>query len=523
VALSTNSNVNANSPGSYTITYSATDASGNASSVSRTVVVQDTIAPAITMIGNATLTNECHSAFVDPGATVSDACDLSVALSTNSNVNANSPGSYTITYSATDASGNASSVSRTVVVQDTIAPAITMIGNATVTNECHSAFVDPGATVSDACDTAVALSTNSNVNANSPGSYTITYSATDASGNASSVSRTVVVQDTIAPAITMIGNATVTNECHSAFVDPGATVSDACDISVALSTNSNVNANSPGSYTITYSATDASGNASSVSRTVVVQDTIAPTITCSPNITVFTTNVAGTAVTFSTTAEDDCSGTVTPVCNPPSGSNFAIGTNTVTCTATDASGNASTCSFTVAVVLNHAPVTSDSNMGAVEDHSRSILIEKLLTNDYDLDDDALTIIAVSTNSAQGGTVVLGGTSITYLSATNFVGTDTFTYTVGDGHGGIATATVTVQVTSESDPSLNRIGGITMDGNGHVHVRFAGIPGYTYTMERSTDLTNWASIGTFTVGDDGIADFEDANPPVSQAFYRTVSQ
>jgi len=40
---------------------------------------------------------------------------------------------------------------------------------------------------------------------------------------------------------------------------------------------------------------------------------------------------------------------VTVVCNPPSGSCFPLGVTTVTCTATDASGNTATCSFTITV------------------------------------------------------------------------------------------------------------------------------------------------------------------------------
>src|SRR5262249_29560737 len=40
----------------------------------------------------------------------------------------------------------------------------------------------------------------------------------------------------------------------------------------------------------------------------------------------------------------------TPVCNPPSGSTFPIGTTTVTCTVSDACGNTASCSFTVKVV-----------------------------------------------------------------------------------------------------------------------------------------------------------------------------
>ncbi len=53
-------------------------------------------------------------------------------------------------------------------------------------------------------------------------------------------------------------------------------------------------------------------------------------------------------------ASDNCPG-VSVVCNPPSGSFFPIGTTTVTCTASDASGNVSSCVFDV-TVENQTPV-----------------------------------------------------------------------------------------------------------------------------------------------------------------------
>jgi len=48
------------------------------------------------------------------------------------------------------------------------------------------------------------------------------------------------------------------------------------------------------------------------------------------------------------TDADNCS-SVTVVCAPPSGSQFPLGTTTVSCTATDGSANVATCSFTVTV------------------------------------------------------------------------------------------------------------------------------------------------------------------------------
>ena len=84
--------------------------------------------------------------------------------------------------------------------------------------------------------------------------------------------------------------------------------------------------------------------------TVTVNDTQPPTITCPPNLTAVTPTVNDpcVVVNFTTTASDNCPG-VTVVCNPPSGSCFPVGVTTVTCTATDGSGNTATCSFTVSV------------------------------------------------------------------------------------------------------------------------------------------------------------------------------
>jgi hypothetical protein len=94
----------------------------------------------------------------------------------------------------------------------------------------------------------------------------------------------------------------------------------------------------------------AAGTGPTCSFTVTVNDTQPPTITCPPNQTAVTPVVTDpcTVVNFTTTASDNCPGVVV-VCNPPSGSCFPVGVTTVTCTATDASGNTATCSFTVSV------------------------------------------------------------------------------------------------------------------------------------------------------------------------------
>src|SRR5205814_2068455 len=164
---------------SYTLTYTVADPSGNASSLTRTVNVVDTTEPVLALLGAEPMTVECHTPFADPGAAASDACsgDLTSSIHVTGTVDANTVGSYTLT----------------VNVVDTTEPVLALLGAEPMTVECHSPFADPGATASDACsgDLTSFIHVTGTVDANTVGSYTLTYSVTDPSGNTSSVTRTV--------------------------------------------------------------------------------------------------------------------------------------------------------------------------------------------------------------------------------------------------------------------------------------------------------------------------------------------
>jgi uncharacterized repeat protein (TIGR01451 family) len=101
---------------------------------------------------------------------------------------------------------------------------------------------------------------------------------------------------------------------------------------------------------VTNTATDASGNTSRCNFTVTVRDGEPPEISCPGDIVLPSEpGRCGAVVTFAVEATDNCS-TPAVVSTPPSGSEFPIGTNVVTSTAIDASGNANVCAFQVIVV-----------------------------------------------------------------------------------------------------------------------------------------------------------------------------
>ena len=82
---------------------------------------------------------------------------------------------------------------------------------------------------------------------------------------------------------------------------------------------------------------------------VVVGDTTPPVLVVPANIAVDATSPSGTVVTYAVTANDAVDPSPVVSCAPASGSTFPVGTNTVTCTATDFSGNSTTASFSVTV------------------------------------------------------------------------------------------------------------------------------------------------------------------------------
>jgi hypothetical protein len=159
-------------------------------------------APVITALGPLSTTVECATSYVDPGAMAVDACQGPVAVTSASTVNVSQVGSYTVTYSAADqAGGQASSVVRTVNVNDTTPPVVTVLGPNPTTIECAKPFVDPGATAADSCSGALPVVTTGAVNAGVPGTYAIGYAATDPSGNSGMAVRAVTVADTTSPVI----------------------------------------------------------------------------------------------------------------------------------------------------------------------------------------------------------------------------------------------------------------------------------------------------------------------------------
>jgi hypothetical protein len=401
----------------YTVTYSATDVDGNTGTAFRYVIVEDTIAPTITLIDpdEDPITVERYSTYIDPGATTNGDGDVVVSSTVNTSI----VDSYTVTYSATDADGNQSQASRGVNVVDTKLPVASLVGANSITVERYSVWedVDPGLTDFDEGSYLDYVSGFDNTVVSV---QLVTYHLSDGV-NSNTITRAVTVQDTTAPVITLAngdeGTTTYTVERGTTYVDPGATTDTGETVTV---NTSQLNMAVSGTYTVTYSATDADDNTGTAFRYVIVEDTNAPVITLANGDEGTTTYTVERGTTYvDPGATTDTGETVTV---DTSELNMAVSdTYTVTYSATDADGNTGTAFRYVIVEDNNAPVITLSGDNPYTVELGTAYVDPGATTDTG------EPVTVDTSQNPGTN---GGTWTVYYSATDAAGnTGTATRTV----------------------------------------------------------------------------------------------
>ena len=106
--------------------------------------------------------------------------------------------------------------------------------------------------------------------------------------------------------------------------------------------------------------------------------------------------------------------------------------------------------FTITVV-NQSPVANADSPGMLENDPAGVTFN-VLTNDSDPEGDLLSFASYDDSTIANGSLTSNcGGSFTYVPATHFAGTDTFSYTASDGNGNTAAAVATITVTAVPDP------------------------------------------------------------------------
>ena len=264
--------------GPTTITWTATDNSNNEMLATQVITVQDTTKPRIALLGANPQIIGFGNAYIDPGATATDAVDDNDVLTTQiaavSTVDTGTVGDYTITYDVTDAAGNAAiTVTRTVTVTDIATPGITAPD--AMTFEARA-----GMTPLDRADYGTATSTdpNADITDDAPdtfpmGDTMITWTATGINGLSSADQQMITVEDTTPPTITLLGDNPLTLEVGRHYIEPGATAVDsmAGELTGRIGIDAtDLDTNRVGTYTVTYTVADTTGNEAQASRSIQV-------------------------------------------------------------------------------------------------------------------------------------------------------------------------------------------------------------------------------------------------------------
>jgi hypothetical protein len=257
-----------------------------------------------------------------------------------------------VTCRATDANLNEATRSFNVTIVDTTRPTLFMPAllapvEATSPDGAVVDYVMPTAT--DLVDPAPILACGPPSGSTFPlGLTTVLCNARDASGNVMVAPMPIRVVDTTAPSLAMPDLLVEGDAVGGANVAFTPTAPDVADASPSVSCDQGSGYYALGTTTVVCTATDATGNAAEDSFDVRVVDTTPPTLTLPAGATAITSG-DGAVVTFAASATDVVDAAPVVACDAPSGSTFPIGATSVTCTATDASGNAAVGSFVVTV------------------------------------------------------------------------------------------------------------------------------------------------------------------------------
>ncbi|WP_240700727.1 putative Ig domain-containing protein [Staphylococcus caprae] len=506
VSFDSNTNTISGTPtkvGSYPITVTTTDASGNVTKTTFTIKVVDTISPVVTSIADQS--NEVNTAIDSIKIEATDNSGLAVSntvsglpngvtFDSNTNTISGTPtkvGSYLITVTTTDAEGNKTETNFTIKVVDTTKPTVTSIEdqskevNTPIDSITIEATDNSGQGVTNKVNglpDGVTFDSATNTISGTPtkvGSYPIVITTTDASGNETTTSFTIKVVDTTKPTVTSIEDQTkevntpVDSITIEATDNSGLAVSNKVSglpEGVSFDSETNTISGTPtkvGSYPITVTTTDASGNETTTSFTIEVVDTTKPTVTSIKD----QTNEVNTPVDSITIEATDNSGqaVTNKVSGLPEGVSFDSTTNTIsgtptkvgsypiTVTTTDAEGNATTTSFTIKVVDTTKPTVT-----AIKDQTKEVNTAI----------DSITIDATD-NSGQAVTNKVSGlpAGVEFDSETNTIsGTPTkvgsypIVVTTTDESGNETTTKFTIQVVDTTKPTVTSIGNQTKEVN-----------------------------------------------------------
>ena len=348
--------------GPNTVTLTAKDITGNESSATATVTVEDNIAGEVLTQDITIQLNELGMATIiaediDNGS--NDACGIASLELDMTDFTCEHVGENTVTLTATDINGNIDSKTATVTVEDKIGPTPVMESLDPIYAECiveEADVVKPMAV--DNCDNVTAIA-DLYFPVTKQGSTMITWKYEDDYGNVTYQQQEIIIEDTTAPIPDLAELEIVEVECGISDVT-APTATDNCKGVITGSTQNDVSYSDQGEYSIIWTYNDGYGNISTQDQLVIVKDLTAPLV-ITRDITVYLDprdNVTVSPEDVDAGTSDNCSEVTLAL-----DQNYfdRPGTYEVVLSATDASGNTGTSMATIKVEMD-AVDTKDAHV-----------------------------------------------------------------------------------------------------------------------------------------------------------------
>ncbi|NNC82988.1 MAG: HYR domain-containing protein, partial [Flavobacteriales bacterium] len=360
-----------------TVTLTANDGNGNTASCTFTVTLQDDIAPAISCPSDINVPTDgtACTAIVTYNIPVgTDNCNATTSQSDLTGLSSGDPfpmGTTTLEYTVVDDAGNSASCQFNVTVTDQTAPQVASGTPTTINAQCDTTITEP---VFTDCSTPVTVTTTDDVSFNDQGTYWVHWVATDAEGNSMEFIQTIQIQDNTSPVFSeQLENDTMLVSDVCTYILPNymdsVVVSDNCtpDEFVNLSqfpVPGTALALEDSPHLITLFASDQNGQSSSMNFWIVLLDSIAPVILdCPGDMTVSTgTNCEYVIPDYSQSinSTDNCTASdLLDIQQTPTAGTVLSGhgtTQDILYVVTDASGNSTSCSFTLTLEDDTDPV-----------------------------------------------------------------------------------------------------------------------------------------------------------------------
>ena len=455
--------------GTTNLVWTATDDAGHTTSCSMAITVTSVNPPTLICPANIqapTDFGQCNTTVTVPAPNVSGNCGSPTLLNSYTNTD-NASGIYpggttTVTWTASDPSGQTSSCDMIVEVVDNQAPTIICPSNIiddTDPNLCKKLnVIIPDPIINDNC--GISSLTNSRTGATNPsgaysvGTVNLIWIVTDVASQTASCSMSVTIEDHEAPTINCPANQTSTapnGACDMLVIGQTPLATDACGISSIANDYTNTN-NATGMYplgttTVTWTATDVHGNTNNCTTLLTVEGTIGQgTASCPTDITQSTDpNACQAFVTIPSLISSGACGVTAAVNDYTNTSNasgiYSVGTTTVNWSLSDANGNTSTCSMNVIIIDDDLSITCPADIVRPVDAGAC---------------NAEVIVPAPTPNANCGSINMSNDYNGTQNASGIYpeGITPVTWTASDGGGNTASCSMFILVTDDELPSIS---------------------------------------------------------------------